>query len=93
MSTSASDNVVGITIACNADRHHRGVFETTIIKPSHKIYELGVVCPLYNKVGLPLVMYRHLSEDPLNMCRDPGLDNQIATFLMIEPSNGFAKAE
>jgi len=40
-------------------------------------------------VGLPLVVYRHIQEPWMNRTDDGSLDNQIATFLMIE-SDGLA---
>lgn len=86
--------VQGIVISCVADkRRGAGIFETKDIEPTHKIYKQGEVCPLSLQVGLPLVMYRHLHENPLYMTRDEGLDNQIATYLMIAPKSGFAPPE
>jgi hypothetical protein len=87
-----TEPVQGIVIPCQADKHQLGpgIFHTKVIDPKHKIYSKGVVCPLSKQVGLPLVMYRHLREDSLSMRRDAGLDNQIATYLMIKSADGFA---
>lgn len=35
-------------------------------------------------------MFRHIQEDPLEMPRSEALDNQRATYLMINPVDGFA---
>jgi len=86
-----SEHVRGIIIPCNADkRKGAGIFQTIDIEPTHRIHSHGEVCPVSEQVGLPLVMYRHLQENPLYMTRDAGLDNQIATYLMIGPESGFA---
>ncbi|KAH7882115.1 hypothetical protein F5I97DRAFT_416182 [Phlebopus sp. FC_14] len=84
--TRPSYSVTGVTIACKADRA-RGAraFETKIIEPSHAIYYRGVICPLFQQVGFPLVLYRHLAIDPMAMLRDTGLDNQMAAHLMTHP--------
>lgn len=81
--------VFGVTIACNADRA-RGAraFEVKIIDPSHAIHTQGVSCPLFRQVGFPLVLFRHLRDDPASMISDPGLDNQIAAHLMMHPNTG-----
>ncbi|KAF9234412.1 hypothetical protein BU15DRAFT_52641 [Melanogaster broomeanus] len=81
--------VMGVTIACDADRA-RGAraFEARIIHPSHAIYTRGLICPLFQQVGFPLILCRHLTDDPSTMLRDPGLDNQIAAHLMTHPSTG-----
>ncbi|KAH7913608.1 hypothetical protein BJ138DRAFT_1001947 [Hygrophoropsis aurantiaca] len=83
--SSVSDNVNGIIIHCNAERYSRGVFEPTIINPSHAIYRKGFHASLFQKVGLPIIVYRH--HPPTY--GDQGRDNQIATYLMIE-SDGIA---
>lgn len=81
--------MTGVTIACNADRARGArIFETKIIDPSHAIYGRGVLCHLFQQVGFPLILFRHLDDDPTTMLRDPGLDNQIATHLMTLPSTG-----
>ncbi|KAI9573378.1 hypothetical protein HD554DRAFT_2012827 [Boletus coccyginus] len=81
--------VLGVTIACNADRA-RGArpFETKVIDPSHAIHVRGIPCPLFRQVGFPLVLFRHLPDEPASMTRDPGLDNQLAAHLMTHPSTG-----
>ncbi|KAH0833863.1 hypothetical protein J3R83DRAFT_11030 [Lanmaoa asiatica] len=81
--------VWGVTIACNADRA-RGArpFEAKIIDPSHAIHTQGILCPLFQQVGFPLVLFRHLPDDPASMTRDPELDNQIAAHLMTHPNPG-----
>ncbi|KIJ61728.1 hypothetical protein HYDPIDRAFT_96116 [Hydnomerulius pinastri MD-312] len=82
-------NVTGVIIACNADRARGArVFEAKIIDPSHAIYGRGVICPLFQQVGFTLVLFRHLTDDPMTMVRDAGLDNQIATHLMTHPGTG-----
>lgn len=40
-------------------------------------------------VGLPIVAYRHIQEPWMNRAADASLDNQIATYLMIN-RDGFA---
>ncbi|EGN92295.1 hypothetical protein SERLA73DRAFT_191328 [Serpula lacrymans var. lacrymans S7.3] len=91
--SAQNTNVTGIVIACNKDRVHNPIFQSTVIEPTHQIHSLGIECPLFNQVGFPIVMYRHIRQNSLTMHRDPGLDNQIATYLMIEPTNGFATPE
>ncbi|KAH7913609.1 hypothetical protein BJ138DRAFT_1145620 [Hygrophoropsis aurantiaca] len=83
-----ADNVNGIIIHCNVERPSKGIFEPTIIEPTHKIYRKGFHASLFRTVGLPIIVHRH---HPVN---GPGgnarLDNQIATYLMIEPADGLA---
>ncbi|KAF8838087.1 hypothetical protein BDN67DRAFT_955663 [Paxillus ammoniavirescens] len=79
-----------VSIACNADRARGArIFEAKIIDPSHPIHSRGgIICPLFQQVGFPLVLYRHHTEDPLTMPRDPGLDNQVAMHLLTHPGTG-----
>jgi hypothetical protein len=84
-----SSRVWGVTIACNADRARGArVFEAKLIDPSHGIHTQGIPCPLFRQVGLPLVLFRHLPDDPDSMTRDPELDNQIAAHLLTHPNTG-----
>ncbi|KAF9228214.1 hypothetical protein BS17DRAFT_692323 [Gyrodon lividus] len=84
-----SHNVMGVTIACNADRARGArIFEAKIIDPLHAIYTRGIICPLFQQVGFPLILFRHLIDDPTTMLRDHGLDNQVATHLLTHPSTG-----
>ncbi|KAJ7640878.1 hypothetical protein DFH06DRAFT_1215498 [Mycena polygramma] len=85
--------VRGMIIACDADRRSGLGFTEIDLDKTHPIHTQGIVCPVSAKVGLPIVIYRHLKENPLSMRRDPGLDNQKATFLMIDPVSGFAPPE
>ncbi|KAL4077425.1 hypothetical protein J3A83DRAFT_4087116 [Scleroderma citrinum] len=89
-----SHNVSGIVIACNADRARGArVFEAAIVEPSHPIYRSGLPSPLFEYLGLPLLVYRHLQNDPTNMLRDHGLDNQLATHLLTDPNTGTPDAK
>ncbi|KIK93804.1 hypothetical protein PAXRUDRAFT_828606 [Paxillus rubicundulus Ve08.2h10] len=83
-------SVRGVSIACNADRARGArIFEVKILDPSHPIHtQGGIICPLFQQVGFPLVLYRHHTEDPLTMLRDPGLDNQVAMHLLTHPGTG-----
>jgi hypothetical protein len=60
------------------------------ITPTHDIHRLGEVGPVSQMVDLPIVVYRHTQESWMyREEEDASLDNQIATYLMIE-ENGFA---
>ncbi|KAF7316395.1 MYND-type domain-containing protein [Mycena indigotica] len=86
--------VRGIVMACDGEtRQNNGLFNEIDLDPSHPIHTKGVVCPMSKKVGLSIVIYRHLQEDPLSMERTARLDNQRATYLMINPVDGFAPPE
>ncbi|KAJ7064911.1 hypothetical protein C8F01DRAFT_1021620 [Mycena amicta] len=86
--------VRGIVISCDGEmRRNNGLFTEIDLDGTHPIHTEGIVCPLSARVGLPIVIYRHLREDPLTMVRDAGLDNQRATYLMINPVDGFAPPE
>lgn len=61
------------------------------IPPEHEIHRVGILCPVSQRVGLPLVIYRHLEADLRR--HDASLDNQVATYLMIDPHSGFAPPE
>jgi hypothetical protein len=63
------------------------------IGPSHGIHRTGKVGPVSKIVGHPLVIYRHVPWMPPAGRQDPSLDNQIATYLMIEAGDGFAPPE
>ncbi|KAK7039541.1 MYND-type domain-containing protein [Favolaschia claudopus] len=82
--------VRGIIMRCEGDP---GFFDEVDLGPDHPIHTQGIVCPVSAQVGLPIVIYRHLKENPLDMRRDPELDNQRATYLMIDPESGFAPPE
>ncbi|KAJ7266907.1 hypothetical protein B0H12DRAFT_139419 [Mycena haematopus] len=82
--------VRGMVISCDSEIRRKGIFYEIDLEATHPIHTHGIVCPVSAQVGLPIVMYRHLREDPLKMLRDPGLDNQKATYLMIDPISGFA---
>ncbi|KAJ7701772.1 hypothetical protein B0H17DRAFT_164241 [Mycena rosella] len=81
--------VRGMVLGCQSDPQN-DMFNDIDLDATHPIHTRDIVCPVSAKVGLPLVMYRHIQADPLSMDRDPGLDNQRATFLMIDPESGFA---
>jgi len=83
------DKVWGITIACDADRARgaRG-FEAKLIDSSHPIHTQGIPCPLFQQVGFPLILFRHIADDPASMQRDLGLDNQVAAHLLTHPNTG-----
>ncbi|KAJ7754492.1 hypothetical protein B0H16DRAFT_1542561 [Mycena metata] len=93
-SSPAPEGIVrGIVIPCDSEIRRYGIFDEVDLDATHPIHTQGIVCPVSAKVGLPIVIYRHLREDPLSMSREPGLDNQKATFLMIDPESGFAPPE
>lgn len=81
-------SIQGIVIGCNNDRY-RGTFRPIDIQPTHPIHSAGQVCPVSRVVGLPIIIYRHTQAG------DGGveLDNAIATYLMIDPTDGFAPLE
>jgi len=83
---------MGVIIPCEGDKRagRRGIFQAVEIQPSDEIHRLGVPSPVLQRAGLPIVIYRHLKEDPLSIPRTPNLDNQIATYLMIDPDSGMA---
>ncbi|KAF8190349.1 hypothetical protein K438DRAFT_1971220 [Mycena galopus ATCC 62051] len=89
--SSAKSAVGGIVIPCHSEiQFGPGIFNDIDLDASHPIHTQGIVCPVSAQVGLPIIMYRHLKEDPLRMNPDSGLDNQRATYLMIDPVSGFA---
>ncbi|THH18659.1 hypothetical protein EW146_g2376 [Bondarzewia mesenterica] len=79
----------GITITCDGDRVG-SPFRVVQIPDTHPIYYQSDVCPVSEVVGLPIMIYRHSKEDPLYMERTAAMDNQIATYLMIDVDSGFA---
>ncbi|KAJ7481653.1 hypothetical protein FB451DRAFT_133796 [Mycena latifolia] len=85
-------SVRGMILGCESDITNY-TFNEVDLDAAHPIHTQGIVCPVSAQVGLPLVIYRHLRADPSSMDRDPGLDNQRATFLMIDPESGFAPPE
>ncbi|ETW76096.1 hypothetical protein HETIRDRAFT_481608 [Heterobasidion irregulare TC 32-1] len=58
--------VQGIQILCDGERHDPP-FNPVEITPTHQIYEYGDVCPVSEVIDLPIVMFRHSTEHPLNM--------------------------
>lgn len=75
-------SVLGITINCNRERcNGGGIFRPVQVGPHHPIYQRGVVAPLSNLVGLPLLVYRHESKG-MDL-EDVALNNEIAGRLMI----------
>ena len=75
-------------IGCDDDRRG-GVFRTVDLQQTHPIFKNGDVCPVSEVVGLPLVIYRHSPAGGSG----PGADNQIATYLMVDPVSGYAPME
>ncbi|KDQ12019.1 hypothetical protein BOTBODRAFT_176789 [Botryobasidium botryosum FD-172 SS1] len=55
-----------------------------------EILAAGVVSPISQLIGVPLVIHRHMQEDSLQMPLDASLDNQAATYLMVSPESGYA---
>lgn len=86
------ETVVGIVIHCDGEKQNSqtGLFSTIEIGRTHSIHSKGDVCPVSQIVRLPIIMFRHIQEDPLEMPRSEALDNQRATYLMINPVDGFA---
>lgn len=81
--------VTGVTIACNAERAQGApALQTTIVQPSHPIYLCGLPSPISQSFGFPLLIYRHMTDDPTRMIRHPSLDNQMAMHLLCQPSTG-----
>ncbi|KAJ7170913.1 hypothetical protein C8R43DRAFT_981575 [Mycena crocata] len=91
-SMSSTSTIRGMILGCQSDPQNYP-FTGIDIDATHPIHTRGVVCPVSAKVGLPLVMYRHLQTNPLSMGRDADLDNQRATYLMIDPQSGYAPPE
>lgn len=84
-----SHAVVGVIIPCNAERAQGApALQTSIVQPSHPIYHSDLPSPISHAVGFPLLLYRHITEDPSKMIRHPGLDNQTAMHLLTQPSTG-----
>lgn len=52
----------------------------------------SVPSPVMAMLGIPIRVHRRLRVAPSAMLRTASLDNQVATYLMIEPSSGFAPA-
>ncbi|KAH8799534.1 hypothetical protein DL96DRAFT_869058 [Flagelloscypha sp. PMI_526] len=89
--TPPTATVEGVIIHCEENRAASGIFERTSVEPTHPVWTEGYVSPTLKIAGVEILIYRHLLDD-----RSPnkrGLDNQIATFLMVEEEDGFAKPE
>ncbi|KAA1471149.1 hypothetical protein DENSPDRAFT_837077 [Dentipellis sp. KUC8613] len=85
-----NEPVEGVIIACNDERASRGIFSSVQVPPSHQIHQQGILAPLTALVGVPILVWRHIEQDPFTIERSSGLDNQIVTYLMIQPHNGLA---
>ncbi|EAU91722.2 hypothetical protein CC1G_04490 [Coprinopsis cinerea okayama7 len=85
------ESVQGIVIRCEGERKPGGPFAVTQVPRTHPLHTSGLRPPLPKKVGVPLIVYRH-PIDP-GTPRGPRLDNQIATYLMIDLRTGFAPPE
>ncbi|TFY71191.1 hypothetical protein EVG20_g1802 [Dentipellis fragilis] len=85
-----NEPVRGIVVACEGDRMQRSIFTPVQIPPSHDIYQLGSISPVSVLIGMPIIVWRHLRQSPFDIERSAALDNQIITYIMIEPDNGFA---
>ncbi|KAF8064422.1 hypothetical protein FPV67DRAFT_221908 [Lyophyllum atratum] len=88
--------VHGITINCNCDRRDRALFQRVEIRANHPIHSFGESPSVSKVIKLPLVIYRHTREPWMKrgeLTDDASLDNQIATYLMIDKINGFAPPE
>ena len=91
--------VRGIIINCEKDKWQDGIhylFHPVDIRQDHPIHKFGEACPVSKVVGVPLIMYRHIRVPWMKRSSDEydaGLDNQIATYLMIDRVNGIAPPE
>jgi len=66
------------------------------ISSEHVMFKgAGYLSPISQLIGQPILVYRHLQDDPLGYLSHPlreHLDNQSVTYLMIDPESGFAPA-
>ncbi|TEB28780.1 hypothetical protein FA13DRAFT_1735305 [Coprinellus micaceus] len=83
--------VKGIVIPCDGDKRTQGpaIFRAVDVPRSHPVHREGHSTPVPKKVGIPLLVYKHPRPSDKIYERAP-LDNQITTYLMIEPFNGLA---
>ncbi|KAA1471148.1 hypothetical protein DENSPDRAFT_837075 [Dentipellis sp. KUC8613] len=82
--------VQGVVVACDGERGQFGVFSPVELPPSHEIYQEGTISPVSALTGVPIAVWRHLQESPFAIRHSAALDNQITTYLMIDPVTGFA---
>lgn len=76
-------------VPCDGERRLHGFMKSVSIGPDHPIHTKGVVSPVSQKLGFPVVIYRHLPDGGYGA----EYDCQIATYLMIDPVSGFAPFE
>lgn len=76
-------------ISCDGDRRVHGLFKSVTIGPTHPIRTTGVVSPVSQRIGFPVIIHRHLPNGGYGAEHDC----QIATYLMIDPVSGYAPFE
>ena len=70
---------------------NRPFYPKAIHVPSrHPVWTTGAVSPISQIVGVPLLIHREMTEQPLSTPNTAEKDNQAVTFLMIDPVTGFA---
>lgn len=52
---------------------------------------MGYVSPVLDLIGLALIVFPHEQKSRSRGTTGAGLDNQVATYIMIERDDGFAK--
>ncbi|KAG5643657.1 hypothetical protein DXG03_000537 [Asterophora parasitica] len=82
-----------MVIHCNRDRETEGTFQPIAIRPDHPIHRLGETASVSKVIKLPLTVYRHERKPWMDRDEDASLDNQIATYLMINSRSGYAPPE
>ena len=81
----------GIVIACEGDKlRGEPQLKVTDIPSSHPMFkeEGRITCPISLLIGVPLVVHRHLTDDPLEARNDPSLKNDVIATLMVQPREG-----
>lgn len=76
-------------VPCDGERRLHGFMKSVTISPNHPIHTKGVISPVSQKIGFPVVIYRHLPDGGYGAEHDC----QIATYLMIDPVSSFAPFE
>ncbi|TFK36089.1 hypothetical protein BDQ12DRAFT_687270 [Crucibulum laeve] len=88
-------DVIGVIINSDRDRRvGKPVFELTTITASHPIHRSRISSPLMNKIEFPLIIHRHTPGSWMDREEDDeGLENSIATNLMMMTENGEATVD
>jgi hypothetical protein len=84
--------IIGTDFLCDKDGQEYGsFFRRKEIPSSHAVFQYGVISPVSELIGIPLLIYRYKRYLRYGADDDFGTNNQRITYLMIDSRSGFVQ--